>query len=63
MQIDFALAELKGNGWMSAKVIQLGTDIFLCRFDEAIVAFESNMVLAHQASGGFGLSHPFFDGR
>ena len=44
-------------------MIELGSDIFLGGLDQASVAFEIRIVLAHEAAGRFGLSDPFLDGR
>ena len=44
-------------------MVELSPDVFLRGFDQAVVAFEIDIVFPHQAPGGFRLSDPFLDGR
>jgi len=52
MEIYFLLAQKKGDGRMCAKMIQLGSDVFLRRLDQAIGTLEIGIVLMHQAACG-----------
>ena len=45
---------------MCAKLIELGSDIFLSRLDRAITALEPGIALVHPSACGFGLLDPIF---
>lgn len=40
-------------------MVELGSDVFLGRLDQAIVALQIGIVLVHQAAGRFSLPDPF----
>ena len=62
MEVNLSLSKLQRDRGVSSQVIELSPDVFLSRFDQAVIAFEIDVVFPHQTSGGFSLTHPFFDG-
>ena len=63
MEIDFPSPQLQRDHRMGAEMIELVSDILLCRLDQTVSAYELGKVVAHQASRRFSLPDPFFDRR